>query len=75
MGNDCWKPSCLQDVQHREMAQKHSRRYQIQRDIQGMDSDAGPYNFHIPTQDMGHTVTAVASIELEVLDESSEWVA
>ena len=40
-----------------------------------MDLDAGPYNFHIPAQDMGHTVTAVASIGLEVLDESSEWVA
>ena len=56
------------------MAQKleHSRRYQIQRDIQGTDLDAGPYNFHIPAQDMGHTVTVVASIGLEVLDESSE---
>ena len=57
------------------MVQKHSRRYQIQRDIQGMDLDAGPYNFHIPAQDMGRTVTAVASIGSEVLDESSEWVA
>lgn len=40
-----------------------------------MDLDAGPYNFHIQAQDMCHTVTGVKSIELEVLDESSEWVA
>lgn len=40
-----------------------------------MGLDAGLHNFHIPTQDMCHIVTAVKSIELEVLDESSEWVA
>ena len=64
-----------QKVRQRQVAQKHSCGYQIRRDIQGMDLDAGPYNFHIQAQDMCHTVTGVKSIELEVLDESSEWVA
>jgi hypothetical protein len=40
-----------------------------------MDLDVGPYDFHIPAQNMRHTVTAVSSIGSEVLDESSEWVA
>ena len=73
--NGCCLPGCLQDVQGRKTARKHSRIYRIQRDIRHMDLNAGPYNFHIPAQGMVHIVAAVASVELEVLDENSEWVA